>query len=105
MNKELSQKYEVLRNELLGVGYIGMGSINTVYTRCGNSYCPCKLDDKKKHGPYYLWTRKINGKTVSWRIDKAQVKQIKEFFKNYRKMKKLIDTMMTVSEKIIIEPS
>jgi hypothetical protein len=103
MSKELSQKYEVLRKELVEVGYICIGSINKVYTRCGNSYCPCKSDDKKKHGPYFLWTRKINGKTVSKRIDKVQVKQLKEYFKNYRKLKNLIDGMIAVTEKIAIK--
>jgi hypothetical protein len=102
MSRELLQKFNELRNELSGVGCICMGSINKVYTRCGNSYCPCRSDDQKKHGPYYLWTRKINGKTVSRRIDTSQVKQLKEFFKNYRTMKKLIGSMMAVAEKIVI---
>lgn len=35
------------------------------YNRCGNFNCACKRDPTRRHGPYWVWTTKVDGKTVS----------------------------------------
>jgi hypothetical protein len=41
------------------------------------------------HGPYYQWTRKVNGKAVNINLDTASAQQVKEWIQNNRKLSKL----------------
>jgi len=99
--QDLEKKYEKLKKRFLKISYVCIGSINTVYTKCGNDYCYCYKDDTKKHGPYYLWTRKIKGKTVSKRLSKKQLIVCRKFINNNTKLKDLIGKMMNVSAEIV----
>ena len=99
--QDIEKKYDKLKNQLVKIGHVCLGSINTVYTKCGNTYCECIKDKTKKHGPYYSWTRKIKGKTVSKRLSENQVKICKKFINNYKKLKVLIENMKDVSAKIV----
>lgn len=99
--QDLEKKYNSLKKQIMKIGYICIGSINTVYTKCGNSYCSCSKDETKKHGPYYLWTKKINGKTVSKRLSEKQMKVCRKFFNNNKRLKDVIEKMKDISVKII----
>ncbi|MGH3180610.1 MAG: DUF6788 family protein [Streptosporangiaceae bacterium] len=39
---------------------------------CGTPGCSCHIDPGKRHGPYWQYTRKINGKTVTRRLTSAE---------------------------------
>lgn len=103
MQTTLSREYQDTVKRLVDIGCICQGSIGKVFTRCGNDYCPCARDPNAKHGPYWLWTRKENGKTVSKRLDKKQVAMVKTFIKNHENLKKIIAKMKTLSEKAIFQ--
>ena len=51
------------------------------------------------HGPYYQWTYKIKGKTVTLRLSKAQAEQCRNWIRNHRQMKKLVRRMEVLSLK------
>lgn len=99
--QELFKKFNALKVQLRSIEPICLGSINTVYTKCGNDYCECFKDKTKRHGPYFLWTRKKNGKTISKRLSKKQVNSCKKFINNYAKLKKIIDKMLDISGSIV----
>jgi len=101
MQRKLHQQYQSLKKQLLKIGYICQGSVGRVYTRCGNDYCPCAKNERHKHGPYYLWTRKEKAKTVSKRLDKMRVERLKSYIKNFRSLKNTIKKMKQLSEKAI----
>ena len=99
--KNLHKKYEILKKRLRSLGYICLGSINEVYICCGSRYCDCKKNKKKRHGPYYLWTRKESRKTKSKYLSKKQVVACRKFIKNYDELKSIIDEMKKISEKVL----
>ena len=39
---------------------------------CGKSICRCREDPDARHGPYYQWSGKRKGKTVSAYLSDAQ---------------------------------
>src|SRR5674476_345891 len=41
------------------------GSLVERRTRCGNTGCHCHGDPPQLHGPYLIWTRKVDNKTVT----------------------------------------
>lgn len=101
MAQSINEKYRTLTKQLANIGYICQGSIGIVYTRCGNDYCACAKNPHAKHGPYFMWTRKEKGKTVSKRLDKKQVALLKSYMKNYNYLKNVIAIMKSLSEKSI----
>ena len=48
------------------IGYISAGPLTRRYTRCANSRCRCHAGHP--HGPYWQWSAKVNGKTVTKRL-------------------------------------
>jgi hypothetical protein len=50
------------------VGYALRGTITKCLMPCGKPTCRCKADPPLLHGPYYLWTRRVAGKTRTVRL-------------------------------------
>jgi len=49
------------------------------------------------HGPYYQWTHKVRGKTITKRLSKAQAKRCQQSILNHRQLKKLVRRMEALS--------
>lgn len=79
------------QEQIVSLDYILTGSIITKYSPCGKSGCHCVDGKKNWHGPYYIWTRKENGKTVTQSLSKSQVKFCKKAITNMRKLKTQIE--------------
>lgn len=41
------------------------GSLSERYVKCSKPGCPCGERPEARHGPYFSWTRKIDGRTHS----------------------------------------
>ena len=82
---EYERRYRELAGQLANVGLIYSGSITRRYTRCGTPGCKCHADPPQPHGPYYQWTAKENGKTVTRRLSPAEAELYKEWLDNDRR--------------------
>lgn len=71
--------------------YILTGTIIEKYGPCGKNGCCCAGDKKKWHGPYYIWTRKENGKTVTKSLSPTQAQLCKKAISNMKKLKMLLE--------------
>ena len=96
---DYEQRYRDLAEQLADIGLISSGSVTLRYTYCGTSGCKCHADPPEPHGPYYQWTTKVNGKTVTRRLSAAEAKLYKEWIDNDRKMRRLIAQMRKVASK------
>ena len=56
-----------------------------------------------RHGSYHIWTKKINGKTVTRSLSKKQTEQCLRYIQNLKKMEKIIEEMKKISIQIIEE--
>ena len=99
--QKLENKMKKLKEQFIKIDFICIGSITSIYNICGKKNCICKTDKSKRHGPYNLWTRKINGKTVSKKISEKQVRVCRRFINNYKKLKDIIEKMKDISVKIV----
>ncbi|MGH2810926.1 MAG: DUF6788 family protein, partial [Actinomycetota bacterium] len=67
LNRDQKAQVRQLATELAAIarsGQILPGSIGERLMVCGRSNCACHADPPRRHGPYWLWTRKIAAKTV-----------------------------------------
>lgn len=59
----LETEREKLFHALSDIGDFRRGSIVTSYRRCGKPNCACMNPEHPGHGPQYLLTTKVSGKT------------------------------------------
>ena len=78
------------------------GSLLERHNRCGKANCRCKQDPPTLHGPYYQWTRKVDGKTVTRWLSREQHERYHEWFataKSARPLLKEIEKLsLTIAE-------
>ena len=52
------------------------------------------------HGPYYEWSRKVKGKTVTVRVTPEQARLLKQWIADARRLDEIVNEMQRVSERI-----
>ena len=87
------RRYRELAAQLAEIGLISTGSVTRRYTRCATPGCKCNADPPQPHGPYYQWTTKQNGKTVTRRLNADEAKLYQQWIDNDRQMRRLITQM------------
>lgn len=79
------------RTEITKLDYVLTGTILKKYGPCGKDGCRCARNEEYWHGPYYIWTRKENGKTVTKSLTASQAKFCKKAISNMQKLKTQIE--------------
>jgi len=77
------------------------GSLAKQYKQCGKLNCRCHEDKTFWHGPYFIWTRKVKGKTVTKTLNKNQAAAVKIAIKEMKELKFIIERWKTLSLKEI----
>jgi hypothetical protein len=65
------------------------GSLVERRTRCDNTGCHCHANPSQLHGPYLIWTRKVDNKTVTRTLDTTQADALRPLMKNSRRLREL----------------
>jgi hypothetical protein len=92
-------QYEALKQQFRAVGFVRPGSLVRRALRCGTPGCRCKADPPVLHGPYYQWTWKVRGKTVSLWLTDAQATRCAEWVRNHRQLRAIVRKMEALSLK------
>jgi hypothetical protein len=94
----LLKEYEKLKKSFLDIGLVQQG---TILPRTIQKEHPKKKEKIKTYGPYYQWTKKIKGRTVTNNLTPSQAKTYEKAIKEYRKFKNILSEMMAISSKIL----
>ena len=78
-----------------------MGSMVKRHIPCGNSSCWCAQGREHWHGPYYQWSWKVNGKTVSTRLTSEQAKLMSSYVRNDRELRRIVVQMRSISLRVV----
>jgi hypothetical protein len=92
-------RYRSLQAQLTELGFISSGSVVRRHTFCGKAGCRCQADPPQPHGPYWQWTRKVGGKTVSRRLTPREAALYREWIANSRRLSAIVGEMETVSQR------
>jgi hypothetical protein len=93
----LDRRYRELKKRLQGLGYAIAGTITERYTLCGKATCRCHADPPQRHGPYYQYSRKVAGKTISRLVKAEQIDQYREWIANRRALDEITAAIDDVS--------
>jgi len=58
---------------------------------------------KVQQGPYYLWTAKVKGKTVSLALSKAQYRLLAQGIQNHRAVQRILQRMEALTINTILK--
>ena len=92
----LEQQLNDLKKQISALGMTIPGSIQTAYLRCGKKNCRCQQDEKLRHGPYFLWYRRINGKTATQSIAEEDVHLFRTWIDNREKLETLVQKIVSL---------
>jgi hypothetical protein len=81
--------------------YILVGTLSKRYGPCGKKNCRCRKNKNNWHGPYYIWTRKEKGKTITKSLSKEQAIMCKKALKNMKYLQNEIEQWKMKSVKAI----
>ncbi len=78
-------------------GKVLPGSITERQTYCGHAGCACQDRPPRPHGPYWQWTRKVAGKTVTRRLSAEQAANYERWIENDRRIRELVGRLETIA--------
>jgi hypothetical protein len=64
---------------------------------CKKPGCRCMREPPELHGPYYQWTRKLNGKTVTRLLTSEQKQRYEAWFENAKQIRSLLAELEALS--------
>ena len=107
MNQEnvldkLQEQKEMILQKINELGDFRQGSLSPRYRKCGKPYCHCAKKGSKGHGPLWMITRSVSGKTVSKAIPREEVdttfKQIDTFHQFQNLVREYIDANIKICD-------
>ncbi len=96
---EYDRRHRELAAQIAEIGIVAAGSVTRRYTRCASAGCRCNAEPPAPHGPYWQWTAKVNGKTVTKRLTDREAQLYQEWVGNDRRIRALLDQIRTVDAK------
>jgi uncharacterized protein DUF6788 len=83
--------------ELASLGLALPGTLINRHVRCGKPGCRCHADPPVLHGPYWQWTRKVAGKTITRLVPDEQVADYRQWIDNDRRLRDLVAELETLT--------
>src|ERR1035437_2755070 len=92
-----AQRFRQARREPLQLDYFLKGTVLKRMMKCGRPQCACHRDPSKRHGPYFEWTYKVNGKTVNVKLTADAAPLYKAATKQQRTLKTVLARLERLS--------
>ena len=94
----MQRRYARLTARLSKLGFVLQGTITERSIVRADPQAPAQ---EKTYGPYYQWTFKRRGKTVTVNLTASQAKTYQRAIDNHRRMEKTLEEMRTLSLEIL----
>ncbi len=99
--EELQAKRKLLFTRLTKVGDFRRGTISVNYRKCGKSQCRCAKEGSRGHGPQYIWSTKVNNKSVSKNLRMGvELEKYARETESYRKFSELCKEVIKLNEEL-----
>ena len=103
IDPELRAEADRITAQLSTVGFVLPGTVLLRHARCGKIGCRCHGDPPVLHGPFWSWTRKVAGKTVTRRLTDTQISDYQPWFDNSRRLRALVTELEDLSLRALNE--
>ena len=100
LERLLAQRKSLFK-ELAKIGNFRRGTISINYRKCGKKNCACSKEGHPGHGPQFLWSTTIKGKSRTKQLKVGpELRKYIEENDNYRAFHRLCDKIITASEEL-----
>ena len=96
-----AQRFYQARQELNHLEFFLKGTVLKRMMKCGQPQCPCHRDSSRRHGPYFEWTYKVNGKTVNVKLSAQTAPLYQAATKQHQKLKAILAKMERLSRSAV----
>jgi hypothetical protein len=93
-------EHAALVSRLACTGFALPGTLIERTARCGKPNCRCHADPPRLHGPYWQWTRKHQGKTVTVNLTPRQAARYQPWFDTARDLRNTLARIEALSLRI-----
>ena len=94
----LQKRRQELLARIAALGDLRPGSLVRNCRRCGRPQCSCADKEHPGHGPYWLLTRSVKGKTRSQSIPASQVKKTQAQIAECQRLRRLVAELIDGSD-------
>ncbi len=99
--EKLEIKRDSIHKKLATLGDFKRGTISVNYRKCGKKNCACAKPGHPGHGPQYLWTTTIKGKSYAKNLKLGpELHKALAETDNYRVSLELCEELVKTNEKI-----
>src|ERR1700730_7755499 len=92
-----AQRFREAQQEIQQVEYFLKGTVLKRMMKCGQPLCACHRDAAKRHGPYFEWTYKAQGKPANTKLSPQAAPLYRAATKQHRKLKAILARMERLS--------
>ena len=94
---EAEKRRKAIMAEIKEIGWCLPGSLVEQKRTCSTPGCHCHDDPAHLHGPYRLWTRKVNGKTQTRALTEEQFERYRRWIDNSHRLHELVAELEQLS--------
>lgn len=94
---------QAIASRLADAGFALPGTMLERRAVCGKANCRCTGDPPVPHGPFFQWTRKIGGKTITRRLSEDQVARYGPWFDNAKILRAALRELEELSLRVAEE--
>lgn len=88
--RRLRQRTQALRREIAAMDFVTSGTLLHRTKVCGQSNCRCATDPGARHGPYFEFNRRENGRLIHRAVPPELAKQVQRALDNQRRIQALL---------------
>lgn len=93
----ISARRRALAAELAGIGFVASGSVIAATTTCSTPGCRCRTDPARRHGPYWQWSRSVDGTRRTHRLSEAEARLYQAWIANRRRAEAILAELEELS--------
>jgi len=98
---EYEQKRDALIDSLKELGDFRRGTVTVNYRKCGKPNCACTQAGHPGHGPQYLWSATIQGKSYAKNLKLGpQMQKYEEETERHRRFVEVCEEIVRINERI-----
>ncbi len=96
--QRLVDRRDGLKERLLAVGDLRPGTLVEHFRKCGKPNCRCARPGERGHGPSWLLSRTLKGRSKSFRIPAPEVEETRRLIAEHQRFRALLSDFLEASE-------
>lgn len=98
--RSLERQIKKVKEQLVRLDALHMGSLSEQYNVCGTPGCRCKASPPEKHGPYHQLSFTWKGKSTTRFVRRENLATVKKQLRNYARLRTLVDRWIDLASEL-----